>query len=66
MNKLSLKPNQTKFKFQKFSTIYYNNKTDVNVLINKVKLKKKNEIKKNFYLSFIAVSIVCLTGSVIF
>jgi len=66
MNKLKYKSDLMNTKFSQFDTIYKSNRTDINVLLNKVKIEKKNIIKKNFYLSFIAASIICLTGTILF
>ena len=40
--------------------------TDINVLLNRVKLDKKNEIKKKFYFSAAASTGLILFGLVIF
>jgi hypothetical protein len=66
MIKLKYKSDFVNTKFSQFDTIYKSNRTDINVLLNKVKTEKKNIIKKNFYLSFIAAFIICVTGSVLF
>ena len=43
-----------------------NRSTDINILLNRVKLKQKNEIKKKFYF-FLAASIgLILFGLIIF
>ena len=40
--------------------------TDINVLLNRVKLDKKQEIKKKFYFSAVASTSLILFGLVIF
>ena len=43
-----------------------NKRTDINVLLNRVKLDKKEEIKKKFYFSAAASTGLILFGLVIF
>lgn len=66
MNKLKLNPNYRNIKSYHSETIQNNRKTDINILLNKVKIEEKNELKKNLYLTFLAAFIVCLTGTIIF
>ena len=44
----------------------YSRRTDINVLLNRVKSDKKQEIKKKFYFSAVASTGLILFGLVIF
>ena len=48
MNKLKYKSDLVNTKFSQFDTIYKSNRTDINVLLNKVKIEKKKQKKKKF------------------
>ena len=37
-------------------------KVDINILLNKVKIEKKNEIKKKFFIAFGVVGSLLITG----
>ena len=58
--------NLTKSKIENRSHIQkeMNSKTkvDINILLNKVKIEKKNAIKKNFIITFGALGTVAITG----
>ncbi len=48
------------------SSIPSNKSTDVNVLLNRVKLDRKNEVKKKFYFSAAASTGLILFGLIVF
>ena len=54
-----LKINQDKILQSKLSTL---RKVDINILLNKVKLEEKNEIKKKFLIAFGVVGSLLITG----
>ena len=58
-----MKNNYTNFNKNKFSTeITSNNEiktTDINVLLNRVKLDKKKTFKKNIIVSLLLVGLIC-------
>ena len=45
---------------------YTNKSTDINVLLNRVKLDRKNEVKKKFYFSAAASTGLILFGLIVF
>tara|TARA_B100000886_G_scaffold52681_1_gene32366 strand:+ start:80 stop:283 length:204 start_codon:yes stop_codon:yes gene_type:complete len=54
-----LKINQDKILQSELSTL---RKVDINILLNKVKLEEKNEIKKKFLIVFGVVGSLLITG----
>ena len=54
-----LKINQQKILQSELSTL---RKVDINILLNKVKIEKKNEIKKNFIITFVVTGSLLITG----
>ena len=54
-----LKINQDKILQSELSTL---RKVDINILLNKVKIEKKNEIKKKFLIAFGVVGSLLITG----
>ena len=57
-----LKINQDKILQSKLSTL---KKVDINILLNKVKIEEKNEIKKKFLLAFGVVGSLLITGLIV-
>ena len=51
--------NQDKILQSELSTL---RKVDINILLNKVKIEKKNEIKKKFLIAFGVVGSLLITG----
>ena len=45
---------------------FSNKSTDINVLLNRVKLNRKNEVKKKFYFSAVASTGLLLFGLIVF
>ena len=58
-NAPKLKTNLNKISQPEFSTL---RKVDINILLNKVKIEKKNEIKKNFIITFVVTGSLLITG----
>ena len=54
-----LKINQDKILQSELSTL---RKVDINILLNKVKIEEKNEIKKKFIITFVVVGSLLITG----
>ena len=54
-----LRINQDKILQSELSTL---RKVDINILLNKVKIEKKNEIKKKFLIAFGVVGSLLITG----
>tara|TARA_B100001057_G_scaffold38670_1_gene34826 strand:- start:505 stop:708 length:204 start_codon:yes stop_codon:yes gene_type:complete len=54
-----LKINQDKILQSELSTL---RKVDINILLNKVKIEEKNEIKKKFIITFVVVGSFLITG----
>ena len=54
-----LKINQDKILQSELSTL---RKVDINILLNKVKIEEKNEIKKKFIIAFVVVGSLLITG----
>mgnify|MGYP001303568014 FL=1 len=54
-----LKINQDKILQSELSTL---RKVDINILLNKVKIEEKNEIKKKFLIAFGVVGSLLITG----
>ena len=51
---------------EKANTNFQHKKTDINILLNRVKLSEKNEKKKKIYFSTIASTGLLLFGIIIF
>ena len=66
MNRFKSSPNYKNIKSYHSETIHNKDKIDINILLNKVKIEEKNKLRKNLYLTFFAVFLVCLTGTIIF
>ena len=58
-NASKLKMSQNKIPQSEFSTL---RKVDINILLNKVKIEEKNEIKKKFLIIFGVVGSLLITG----
>ena len=58
-NLSKLKINQDKILQSELSTL---RKVDINILLNKVKIEKKNEIKKKFLIAFGVLGSFLITG----
>ena len=58
-NPSKFKINQDKILQSELSTL---RKVDINILLNKVKIEKKNEIKKKFLIAFGVVGSLLITG----
>ncbi len=58
--------NFSKFKVEKNEIIQEEliskKKVDINILLNRVKIEKKNAIKKNFIITFGAIGTLAITG----
>ena len=64
--KSSIKDKLTE-KYSQTNTLKYSNKsTDINILLNRVKLNQKNEIKKKFYTFTAASAGLILFGLIVF
>jgi hypothetical protein len=49
-----------------FKDVYNNKKIDVNILLNRIKIEKKNTKIKRSIFYFLAIFMVCLLGTLIF
>ena len=58
-NQSKLKMNQNKISQSELSTL---RKVDINILLNKVKIEEKNEIKKKFLILFGVAGSLLITG----
>ena len=58
-NPSKLKMNQNKISQSELSTL---RKVDINILLNKVKIEEKNEIKKKFLILFGVAGSLLITG----
>ena len=58
-NQSKLKMNQNKIPQSELSTL---RKVDINILLNKVKIEEKNEIKKKFLILFGVAGSLLITG----
>ena len=58
-NQSKLKMNQNKIPQSELSTL---RKVDINILLNKVKIEEKNEIKKKFLIAFGVAGSLLITG----
>ena len=58
-NAPKLKTNLNKISQPEFSTL---RKVDINILLNKVKIEEKNEIKKKFLIAFGVAGSLLITG----
>ena len=58
-NQSKLKMNQNKISQSELSTL---RKVDINILLNKVKIEEKNEVKKKFLILFGVAGSLLITG----
>ena len=49
-----------------FQDVYNNKKIDVNILLNRVKIEKKNTKIKRYIFYVLAIFMLCLLGTLIF
>jgi len=66
MKKISFKKKFINDDLVKFKDFYNNKKIDVNILLNRVKIEKKNTQIKRFTFYVLAIFTVCLLGTLIF
>ena len=66
MNRIKYMSKTEGIELTRFDDIYKNKKTDINILLNRIKIEEKKTIKKNFTLCALAISTVCLVGALIF
>jgi hypothetical protein len=66
MDKIRFKTKFTNDEPARFKGVYNNNKIDVNILLNRVKIEKKKIKIKRFTSYVCAIFTVCLLGTLIF
>ena len=66
MDKIRFKSKFDNAELAQFKDVYNNKKIDVNILLNRVKIEKKNTKIKRSIFSFLAIFMVCLLGTLIF
>ena len=66
MDKIRFKTKFANDELAQFQDVYNNKKTDINILLNRVKSEKKNTQIKRFTFYVLAIFTVCLLGTLIF
>jgi|TARA_B110000259_G_C13975339_1_gene386477 hypothetical protein len=66
MDKIRFKTKFVNDELAQFQDVYNNKKTDINILLNRVKSEKKNTQIKRFTFYVLAIFMVCLLGTLIF
>ena len=66
MDKIRFKTKFVNDELAQFQDVYNNKKTDINILLNRVKIEKKNTQIKRFTFYVLAIFTVCLLGTLIF
>jgi len=66
MDKIRFKTKFVNDELVQFKDFYNNKKIDVNILLNRVKIEKKNTQIKRFTFYVLAIFTVCLLGTLIF
>ena len=66
MDKIRFKTKFVNDELAQFKDVYNNKKIDVNILLNRVKIEKKNTQIKRFTFYVLAIFTVCLLGTLIF
>ena len=66
MDKIRFKTKFANDELAQFQDFHNNKKTDINILLNRVKSEKKNTQIKRFTFYVLAIFMVCLLGTLIF
>ena len=66
MDKIRFKTKFVNDELVQFKDFYNNKKIDVNILLNRIKIEKKNTQIKRFTFYVLAIFTVCLLGTLIF
>ena len=66
MDKIRFKTKFDNTELAPFEDVYNNKKIDVNILLNRVKIEKKNTKIKRSIFYVLAIFMICLLGTLIF